>query len=205
MSILVDDKPYQSTGPAEQTVRELAWEVCGRDGGAERLVVSVRCDGEAVSDAELDAVLDTPSSRYGRVELQTQPTAALVRATLAQTIDLFKEASVVREEIADHLTAARHDQAMEGLRQFIGIFQQVQQSTLASARALGLDLESLESEGVRLADVIGEFRDLLVAMRDAMQAGDFVVLADTLRYDLEAASNAWLGCLTELRDAAAAA
>ena len=55
VEILVNDEPYQSAGPAEQTVRDVTEEVCrtGETGGSTRLVVALRCNGEPVPDAGL--------------------------------------------------------------------------------------------------------------------------------------------------------
>ena len=67
VDILVDEHPYRPAGGSEQTVGELANEVTCVSLDAPRMVVSVRCDGEPVSQENLDQILAQPLSDFAKL------------------------------------------------------------------------------------------------------------------------------------------
>lgn len=205
MAILVDDEPYQPAGGPEQTVQELANEVCqiGR-APQERLVVGLRCDGQAVADDQLDRVLQTPARAFDQLELQTQSTRALLRVTLDQTIDVFEDAAPVGRHAADLLAEGKHDEAMQALQRLCDLFKQAQQALVFSAQALKLELDDIRVNDLDLTAIMHLLKDPLAQLKEAMDTGDLVVAGDVLRYDLDEPLGHWLALLRHLRGQAGA-
>lgn len=200
--ILIDDQPYGQSCPPDKTVRELAQEACAETPGqARRMVVAVYCDGKAMDGADLNAVLDAPAASFGQLELQTQPVAALVRTTLEQAIALVESAGTVRSSAADLLERGDHVGAMGQLQKLLEIWRQAQQSLVFSGEALGIDLDSLEVEGTRFADLLTIMKANLADLREAMRNQDPVLISDLLRYDLEDVFNKWGSLLASMKSA----
>ncbi|MEP0841985.1 MAG: hypothetical protein HRF43_04655, partial [Phycisphaerae bacterium] len=125
--ILVNDEPYAPACPSDKTVRAVAQAVCTSARPEQRrLVVALYCDGQAVSDEQLDAILDRPASDFGRIEFQTQPVGAMVRATLEQAVEAVHEADALRLAAADLLDAGDQPAAMKKLQAFFELWRQVQ-------------------------------------------------------------------------------
>jgi hypothetical protein len=201
MEIWVDDQPYAMTGDAGQTVGDLANEVCATEqGSGPRLVVALRCDGQPVAADSLSTVLQTPAGRFQQLELLTQPVAALVRSTLDQAISVIEESAATRERAADLLSEGQQEPAMRELQKFLGVWTQMQQALLISARAMKIDLDSLAVGDVTLTRVLDTIKHQFNELRGAMEQSDFVVVADILRYELTAPLQQFTGILKHLRD-----
>ncbi|MBI4579760.1 MAG: hypothetical protein HY718_08665 [Planctomycetes bacterium] len=205
MSITVDDQPYQAHGPADQTVQQLADEVCSQSAGDDRrLVVALTCDGEAVDADRLGEVLRSPVNRFETVEMRTASLREQVTAALDQAIEVWQRSHQFRQEAADSLDAGRHEEAMSSLQKLLDVLKQVQQTTIVSSQLLGVDLETLTAQGRSLTDILGLVRDRLTELKDGMGSHDFVRVSDLLRYDLAEPLDGWSAILRQLRDAAAA-
>lgn len=198
--ILVDDRPYGQPCPPEKTVRDLARESCEPGAGqGRRMVVAIYCDGQAVADEALDAVLDSPASSFEQLELQTQPVAGLVRTTLEQAAGLVDDAAGVRHAAADLLDRGSNAEAMGELQKLLEIWRQLQASLVFSAEALGLDLDSLEVGGNRLPELVELMKANLADLREAIRNQDAVLIGDLLRYEMEEVFNRWASLLAGLK------
>lgn len=204
MDILVDDRPYESTPAPEQTVGQLANELCGNaTGPARRLVTELKCDGESLSGDVLNAALNRPINSFSRLEFQTQPVGNMVRATMDQAISLFENATAHREQAADLLSEGQHQEAMKALQQYLQVWQQVQQTVVVSLQAMETDFESLTANGQSAGEVLELIRTQLEELKDSMQQGDFVLVADVLRYELAEPFDLWLQLMKQIRDISA--
>ena len=168
------------------------------------MVVSVRCDGEPVSQENLDQILAQPLSDFAKLELQTQSLRALVTATLAQAIALFEEAGQARIRTADLLAESKAETAMQHLQKFFDVWKQVQQSTLVCAQALGVNLDVLRVNGHGLVEIFEPLKTKLNELKEAIANHDFVVVGDILRYEFEEPFENWRALLNELHELAEA-
>jgi hypothetical protein len=199
MEIVVDDRPYGSSPPPDQTVRELAQEVCAAgEGGDQRIVVSLRCDGSEVGQEGLDAVLDLPARQFRRLDIQTQPAAALVAGTLATAAELLEDSAASRHRVADLLEEGKPGKAMQQFHNLLEAWQHVQQVMLVCAQTLGVDLNALRVHERSLVDVLELLKTQLNELKSAMETRDFVLVSDILRYELDESLHHWSALLNHL-------
>jgi hypothetical protein len=185
MHVLVDDRPYAMTGPPTQSLAELANEVCRASRqGQTRYVVSIRCDGQPVGQQELAVALQSPTDRYERVELQTQPIAALVRGTLEQAALVLEDSTSAREQAADLLAAGQQEAAMQELQRFLEAWKQIHQTLMIVSQVLDIDLDHVSEGGTDLSTVLDTLKARFTEIKEAMSQGDLVVVGDLLRYEL---------------------
>ena len=166
--------------------------------GREKVVVDLRCDGQPISGEDLDRVLDSQIDLYQCIEMQTRSVTSMVKVTLAQAIEAFEEAMAAREQIADCLNEGRTPEAMKKLKELFGIWKQVQQALPICAEALGVCLDDLSADGVSLPEALDAIRDQLAALKSAIEAGDYVLVGDIIRYELEEPLAQWLELMREL-------
>jgi hypothetical protein len=199
MEILVDDQTYELSGSPEQTVQDLADEVCHDESGqSKRIVISIACDGQALNQDQLSGVLDKPLNTFDRIELRTQDPRALAAATIKQTIELFENSMNMRHEIADRLDEGRLDAAMPLLQQLINVWKQVQQSMQVCATATNIDFATLKVGDEAMEDVLDVVKTHLNELKDAMENRDLVLVGDILRYEFQAPLENWLSILKQL-------
>ncbi|MGQ9651704.1 MAG: hypothetical protein ACUVXJ_16495 [Phycisphaerae bacterium] len=199
MHVLVDDRPYTMVGPASQSLAELANEVCAASHRDEpRYVVGIRCDGQSLSQQELAAALESPADRYERVEIQTQPVAALVRSVLEQAALVLEDSTFAREKAADLLAAGRQEAAMQELQKFLEGWKQIHQTLMVVSQVLRIDLDSVSEGGISLGPVLETLKSRFTEMKDAMVQSDFVVVGDLLRYELSEPVEQLIGLLRGL-------
>lgn len=173
------------TGPPTQSLAELANEVCRASRqGQTRYVVSIRCDGQPVGQQELAVALQSPTDRYERVELQTQPIAALVRGTLEQAALVLEDSTSAREQAADLLAAGQQEAAMQELQRFLEAWKQIHQTLMIVSQVLDIDLDHVSEGGTDLSTVLDTLKARFTEIKEAMSQGDLVVVGDLLRYEL---------------------
>ena len=202
MQVRVNDQPDQPVGMDHKALGDLAREVCHTDDERPRMVVDLRCDGQAVTEADLDRFLASPLDAFEQVEILIQSVAAMVKAALTQAIQLFEEAGNTRRRVADLLDEGRYEPAMQDLGNYFAVWQQVQNSMQLSASSLGTDLGVLQAEGRQVVELFEDIRSCLAALKEAMANRDFVLVSDMLRYELEGPSGAWQNLLRQLLDIA---
>ncbi len=203
MQVFVDGAVYEPAGGGEQTVGELAAEVGTAAAGERRIVVRLECDGRPVEDDEIGAVLARRAGDFQKLELHTQPLRPLVGNILAETLDLLGQADQARQRAADLLVESRTEEAMTHLQSFLTFWQQVQEAMVLCARALEVDLESLDLGGQALPEVFEAIRKLLSDLKEAMTRHDYVVVGDILQYEFVEPLRDWLALLKSLRQRAA--
>lgn len=204
MHIQVNDEPYTMIGPPDQTLGELANEVCqATSGSGARFVVGLRCDGRPVTQEELESVLQTSAARYDRLELETVPVAALVESTLDQALEILADSTHVREKAADLLAAGQQELALRELQRFLEAWKQIHQTLALVARVLGVDLDTVRAGSASLTDILEAVKTRFTDLRGAMIASDLVVVGDTLRYELSEPMQQLADVLRHLRDHAA--
>ncbi|MBP7936265.1 MAG: hypothetical protein KA354_16610 [Phycisphaerae bacterium] len=198
--ILVNDRPYPSPASGVKTVAELATEVCQAETASPRMVVSLRCDGQDVENERIEKVLASAVEQYQKIEMLTQPIKAVVKATLDQAVNLLEEATTTRRRAADLLDAGQQEEALQSLQRFFEHWRQIQETMLLCARSLEIDLATVRVNNRSFLEVFEPIRDSLTALRDGMLNRDFVVVCDTLRYELEEPLSNWAAMLSYLRD-----
>lgn len=179
MPVFVDDKPVDLAGVNLAAMLESAR---GRLRDSGRVVVDVRLDGVALDGEELDRRMDEFVGD-GELCLHTADPRDLSRSTLEMLLAQFDEVACNQKEIADLIN---RDELSEAMTRFADVMEKWRQSQEAIRNAAGLveiDLGGLDVEGGTAIRVIEQVIERLKTMRDAIEARDFVGLADVLSYE----------------------
>jgi len=195
MQVLVDSRPLEAEGSTLGELIDAAHESL-RDSG--RLVGEVRIDGELIEAGALDAQMN--QSVVGEtVELATAEPRALAQETLGQVAAVLGEARDLQEQAAGLLRSDQPSDALEQVREAVGVWQQAQASVMHSAQLPGLELAGMTLEGEPAPRVIEQLADQLRELREQLHAGDWLGLADTLEYDLTESAERWTRLIAELQ------
>lgn len=195
MHIYLDDNPFAVSDLAAKTLRQVAQEIRQDLAPRKRMLVAIFADGKLVPPGDLDAVLDSRTDRFERVDFQSAVPQTLAREVLTQARELVAEATPICQQAGEMLSAGQTARAMELLGNCFGVWSQVQESMSRSVDLLGLDLSNLQIDGKSADQLLVEFADQLRTVKEALENRDYVQLSDILQYELQDVAPRWQSLL----------
>lgn len=169
---------------------------------AGRIVVEVRVNGETVLPDTWQSGV-TPDITGADVRLHTADPRDLSRSTLEALLAALDEVTRWQQQAAELLQHDQQSQAMSKLVQAMEVWQQSQQAVVQVTSLIGIELNDAEVEGESAGAIVQRVVDQLRTVRDAIQAGDMVSLADSLAYEWPDTTQKWqklIGCVLEKID-----
>ena len=187
MSIFLDDDLVELTGHDLAAVLEAAKSHLNASG---RVVVEVAIDGQALSEADL-AGQESVALDGKEVRLYSADPAELAVATLNGIRQRLGEAAESQDRAAELFQADKAGEALAQIGTVIEAWLQTQQAVLNSAMLLEIDLEAFAVDGRPLREFTDELLERLNELRELIEAGDTVSLADALAYEWPELTNRW--------------
>ena len=202
MEVFVDDNLLDAAFVGDDTVedvlRHVQLNLCP-DG---RMVTGIRCDGEEVNSDAIPNTLRKPASAFERIEVFVDTKGALVADAMSQAAVSLRQTEAACEQVAGLLTEGKTAEGIKALSACVGAWQQIHEAVAKSIQMLELDIERIMINDHPLIDVIKKPKDVLVQIRDALQAKDHVLLADVLQYELEEVLRQWQTIVARIREEA---
>lgn len=199
MIVLLDGRPLDFPNQGEMTLHTLIDAVRATH-LPERLVVSVRLNGKALLDADLTQALEEAMQPEDFVELESADRTDLAIDALRGVAERIGSVRDELPDIAATFQAGRTGEAVRRIGTFVDAWQECRLTLSHGCRLLGRDLtaETYAGRSVRehLDDVVSKLRGL----RDAFEAGDMVLVADLVQYELTPLCDTWGALLGELAE-----
>ena len=198
MKIYLDDQPV-TTGKTPETFGEaiaLAKAVAAKDN---RVIVSVLCDGQDVSNDDIEVREAEPAESFERVDFESGRPDQLVREAMSQALDVLDDTGPKRQPVVEWLTQGQSRQAAEALTDCFRSWAQVHTAIIQSIALLGLDLDKLEVNGQGIEPALLAIAEQLRQVKEVLEAGDYVLLADLLQYEFGQAINRWRGAIEAIQ------
>lgn len=199
MTVWLDGVPVQDGPSGEVTLQEVI-DAVRPTLPADTLVVAVALDERTLSEADLVQALRTVVPAGTRIDLTTGDRFEVTAAALREMGDQLNCASESLPAIADQLAAGQVAAAMQRLRECLQVWNQCQFAIGQSHRLVGLDVSTIAVDGRPVTTFVDELVAKLREIRDAFTAGDMVLLADLLRYEMPQVCSDWqvvLGVMAE--------
>jgi hypothetical protein len=187
MDCFVDDEAVPLAGGTLDQLFEAAQSHLSDSG---RVIVDVVVDGESLSGEQLDQPQQIATADR-EVRLYTADPRALAVDTLKQVRGRLSEAEQAQQQAAEQLQQDQPSEALQQVSQAIEVWLQTQQAVQHSAALLGLDLDSLTVDQQPASTVIQSLADQLHQLKDALNNGDTVSLADALAYEWPETVQQW--------------
>ncbi|MCC7291660.1 MAG: hypothetical protein IT449_06335 [Phycisphaerales bacterium] len=191
MDIYLDDvRVEQQLDPSaslEEALREFQAEHVPRD----RILVSLKCDGVLLTDDELREALQRPVGSCRCIEILTSTCGELTSTALGDARRALTEIDGRRTALAEMFSTGRTTDAMQGLGEMLGVWQQVHEVVVKSLAMLDLDPADIVIGDQSMSAALETPRQHLVQVRDALQTQDYVQLADVLEYEFGQAVQSW--------------
>lgn len=201
--MFLDDKPIETgflgeEATIEESLHQVQTALCRSD----QVVIGFRCDGTDVPANEMADTLLKPVRAYERLEVFTGTTGSLVTDAMEQAARCLTDSEATCQEVADLLTQGQTNEATKMLGTCLRTWQQIHEALAKSIEMLGLDAETAQAEGEPLIAMIQRPMGTLLQVKEALQAQDYVLLADVLQYEFQEVAQAWHAIIGHLREQA---
>ncbi len=202
MELFVDDKRIETESVDGLTLGD-ALDLVQSDHCAPRqIVVGVRCNGDVVAADDMADALQKPITNFDRIEVLTSTKEALVIDVMTQAANTLDDSETESRRVADLLTEGKTVEARQNLGECLRAWQHIHDAVAKSIGMLGLDSEAITVRDETLLSAISRPRDVLLQVRDALLAGDDVLLADILQYEFADVTDTWHAIIARLRQEA---
>lgn len=202
MDLFVDDKKVDDDrvfgGTLAETLRDVQDHCCGPP----RIVVGFRCDGNEVAVAAMAATLNRPAGSFELLEVFTSTREDLVADAMNQASASLEEVEGVTQNVAELLMEGKASEGIERLGECMHMWQQIHDAVVKSLGLLRLDAEQLTVRDEPLLTALDRPKDVLLQIKDALQAQDHVLLADILQYEFADVTNMWHTMIARIRQEA---
>lgn len=187
MSTFVDDQPVDLTGDDLGSLLASARSHLAPSG---RVIVDVQIDGEQLTNEQLSDQQAVKTA--GReVRLYTADPQTLAVDTLRQVHGRLHEAGQMQQRAAELLQQDQTAEALQQVASAIEIWLQTQQAVQHSSELLSVDLDALTVDNQPLSELTDGLITQLKELKESLNAGDTVGLADALAYEWPQTVERW--------------
>jgi hypothetical protein len=163
-----------------------------------RLVTHVLIDGCAPDLAAVNALRQRPILGH-TIYIETAEPSRVALDVLDELAVQMEQAEQMRAAVVNHLASGETSAAMGKLSGCFTIWQSAQQAIEQIGQLLRVDLDRITLEQGTLTDALSAFADQLRTIRSALEDRDYVVLSDTLEYEIGATIRLWNSALEQFR------
>ena len=202
MEIFVDDRRIETESENGLTLGDALALVQSDHCAPRQIIVGVRCNGDDVAADDMSAALEKPITDFDRIEVLTGTKEALVIDVMTQSANTLDDSETESRRVAELLTEGKTVEARHNLGDCLRAWQQIHDAVAKSIGILGLDPDAITVRDETLLSAISRPRDVLLQVRDALLAGDDVLLADILQYEFADVTTTWHAIIARLRQEA---
>lgn len=194
MSVTVDHEQLEVEALGLRTIGQVLSHL-QRDN---RLVVNLLIDGQEPDFARLPQVRQSPINGH-TLFIETAEPREMALDVISEVENQLREADRLKGEAVDLLQSGGAVKAMEKLSGCFSTWHSAQESVVKVARLLRIDLDAVRVADRSLSDLISGFSGQLRQVRQALEARDFVALADVLAYEMTETTSQWHDALGAVR------
>ncbi|HEX8339612.1 MAG TPA: hypothetical protein VF624_01760 [Tepidisphaeraceae bacterium] len=163
-----------------------------------RLVTQVLIDGRQPDLAGMAALRERPLLGH-TIYIETAEPRRIAVDVLSELSVQLDQADHTRRDVVELLAAGDTSKALQKLSGCFTAWHAGQQAVEQIARLLRVDLAQVRGSDIPLVDVLTRFSQQLRTLRTSLEERDYVVLSDTLEYEIAPTLLQWRSALSELR------
>ncbi|MBN2375246.1 MAG: hypothetical protein JXD22_02505 [Sedimentisphaerales bacterium] len=205
MKMLLNNQEINTEFTNESTVGTALCSV--QDYIAEDQVISaIYLDGEPLTAELLKEWKNRPVEDFCEARIEAPKRKSLAAQGLRLLAQGLADSGAEREEIGDLLSQGQPARAMDKLGEYLGLWNNVQQTLASAARLMETDLDNLEirfgenGPAKTAHEHISDLSTQLQEIKNSLEAQDLVLLGDILEYEFGPLTENWQGMLEQLAD-----
>lgn len=196
MSVIVDDEDLAVEQMGLTTVGQVLHHV-QRD---RRLVVHVLLDGAEPDLSQVGRLRAAPLAGH-TLFIETAEPREVALDVLADVDAGLDDADRLKAEVVEHLQSNAPAAAMERLSGCLTAWNAARESIEKTTQLLRIDVEGIRLDDRTLAESLAAFAGQLRQVRSALEARDYVALADVLAYEMTRTTDEWRQAVAVVRRA----
>ena len=202
MEIYIDARKVDNTALSSGNLGDLLLDIMSGHLPTGRVLSEVLVDGATYSETYPDEVMGVDLSTINRLDLVTVPSTAMAQVLINQGpahLDVLSEAA---QKLADEFRLNDEAEANEKFLLFLQAMQDFFSFLGQALDILAISLAHLEMEGLSASGKLQELTRILTEMSERQEEYDWILLADTMEYDLVPVLNDWKDILHRLKSVA---
>lgn len=184
MDVRIDGRSVDIQPAAGATLEDLAQSVEQHEAVGGRIVTEIRVDGVPLEDIAGEALCHRGLDGVARVDFATDDPRRVSIQLLYEVGRSIPTLVAELKEIGTQIQSQREREAMQRFQHCLGYWLELQQSLHVATVTLGLSLEQVQTDGETVVEAFNHLIDLLSAATEAMEAGDYLGLSDTLEHEM---------------------
>ncbi len=201
MLITVDGQKYTDLDPQGRTVGDVLNRIRESLTGSGKMIVSILCDGQAISPEAIESALGDPVEKYLQIDFQTAEPTELARNSLDACLDLLADIEQSCGEVVGLLQQAHVQDAMGKMNDLFFKLQSAYQGLDGTFKLMKIDPESVEMSAGNAKKFREDLKCNLHEIKTALESRDYVSLADLFQYELTPAVRQWQDLIRQILDA----
>ncbi len=191
-SVSLDGKPIDEGGlPRTPSLGELIAKIKSDLTGTGAIIFGVRCDGRDIPPDDLDEVLSKQLADFRQVEMTSGDPTLIVLDALSDIRNVFAETFAKIQQASDDLATGNMAEGLSTFIECVAIWGKVHETIIQGGTLVGIDFERCVLQGRDILQWLDEIRVKLTEIKDAIEARDYVLLGDILRYELDETLQSW--------------
>lgn len=203
MHFALDGREIQAPDDGSNTLVDLVKQARVHAGG--RLVVNVAIDGRELTGDELSAALAREVGSRSRVEFRTADPRELAVEAFQAAREGLSSASDDAGAVAHRINSGDVAGALHDVGRLVNVWRALHQTVIQSGEVCGVDLTRGELESRPVAAHLEDLGARLRELRDALDARDYVLVADFIHYEFPPLCRFWMGACETLAERIASA
>lgn len=163
--------------------------------GPDNVISQIWVDGEMLTAERLSDWKTRPANEFNETRVEVQSRKHLISMGLKTIRQGLIESSDLRNTTVTALQQGQIDQAMRSLADYLNLWNTTQQSIASACRIMDCELETLHltepDQSLNISEQISNLTARLQDVKNALENGDFVLLADILNYEFGDLTSTW--------------
>jgi len=202
MEIYLDTRPLEEMAINGGNLEDILVDIMSFHIPPDRVLSEVRVDGRTYSETQPQDAAFLERRAISRLDLVTVPAAALAEVLLDSGPDHLRVLIEAATRMADEFRLNEEAEANEKFVIFLQAMQDFFSFLGQALDVLAIPMARVEVEGLSAQERLQALTDVLTAMSDRQDEYDWILLADTIEYQLVPVLKDWLVILTRIRETA---
>ncbi len=202
MEIYIDARKLNNPSVNSANLGDLLLDIMAGHLPSGRVLSEVLVNGKTYNESYPDEALGVDLNSVSRLDLVTVPSTTMAQVLINQGpahLDVLSEAAL---KLADEFRLSDEAEANEKFLLFLQAMQDFFSFLGQALDILAISLAHLEMEGLSASNKLRELTRILTEMSDRQEEYDWILLADTMEYDLVPVLNDWKNILDRLKSVA---
>ena len=202
MEVYLDTRPLEEMAINGGNLEDMLVDIMSFHIPPDRVLSEVKVDGLTYSEKKSQDAAFLERRAINRLDLVTIPAAALAEVLLDSGPGHLRVLIEAASKMADEFRLNDEAEANEKFVVFLQAMQDFFSFLGQALDVLAIPMSRVNVEGLSAQERLQALTDVLTAMSQRQDEGDWILLADTIEYELMPVLNDWLVILTRVKGAA---